>query len=60
MRFAVKRYWGMFDLVNVEADSVDKAIEAAHALPLDHAQAGYVPDSINTNPDAEVYPLEDH
>ena len=57
MRFAVKRYWEMCDTVKVEAASADKAIEAAHAIPLDQNIAQYVPDSINSDPDADVYPL---
>jgi hypothetical protein len=57
VRFTVKRYWEMCDTVKVEAASVAKAIEAAHAMPLDHTIAQYVPDSINSDPDADVYPL---
>ena len=57
MRFAVKRYWEICDEVEVEADSADKAIEAAHALPLDHTKAEYVPDSINSDPDTDVAQL---
>lgn len=58
MRFAVKRYWELCDTVHVDADGVDKAIEAAHALPLDNTKAAYVPDSINSDPDEEVWSLE--
>jgi len=58
MTFAVKRFWQVCDTVQVEADGVDEAIEAAHALPLDHTKARFVPDSINSDPDAEVWSLE--
>jgi len=57
VRFSVKRYWEMCDTVKVEAESAAKAIAAAHAIPLDHTIAHYVPDSINSDPDADVYPL---
>ena len=57
MRFKVKRYWELCDEVAVEADDGDKAIEVAHALPLAAANAHYVPDSLNSDPDADVYPL---
>ena len=58
MTFAVKRYWELCDTVHVEAEDVDKAIEAAHALPLDNTNARYVPDSMNSDPDSEVWSLE--
>lgn len=58
MRFTVKRYWSLCDTVQVQADDVDKAIAAAHALPLDNTNARYVPDSINSDPDSEVWSLE--
>ena len=57
MRFAVKRYWEICDEVEVEADSADQAMEAAHAMPLDHTKGGYVPDSITSDPDCDVQPL---
>jgi hypothetical protein len=57
VRFRVKRYWELCDEVEVEADDGAKAIEAAHALPLAAAKAHYVPDSLNSDPDADVYPL---
>ena len=57
MRFKVKRYWELCDTVEVKADGVDQAIAAAHALPLDNTKARFVPDSLNSDPDADVYPL---
>jgi hypothetical protein len=56
-RFAVKRYWEMSDTVHVPADSVETAVEAAHALPLDNTKAAYVPDSMNSDPTTDVHPL---
>jgi hypothetical protein len=53
----VKRYWEICDTVEVEAESADKAIEAAHALPLDNTKAQYVPDSLNSDPDTDVQSL---
>ena len=57
MRFAVKRYWEICDEVEVEADSVGNAIKVAHAMPLDHTKGGYVPDSLNSDPDTDVAQL---
>lgn len=57
MKFRVKRYWELCDSVEVKAESVDKAIEVAHEMPLDHGRAYYVPDSINSDPDTDVQPL---
>ena len=57
MRFRVKRYWELCDEVEVEADGVDQAIEAAHALPLNNTKARFVPDSLNSDPDADVSQL---
>jgi len=57
VRFKVKRYWELCDTVEVKADGVDQAIEAAHALPLAADNAHYVPDSLNSDPDADVYQL---
>lgn len=57
MRFAVTRHWELCDTVEVEADSVDRAIEVAHAMPLDNTKAEYLPDSINSDPSADVQPL---
>ena len=37
MKFAVTRHWEMCDTVEVEADSIWDAIEAAHKKPLDNA-----------------------
>ena len=54
MRFKVKRYWELCDEVEVEADDVTKAIEVAHDLPLAAARAHCVPDSLNSDPDADV------
>lgn len=59
MRYVVKRYWEVCDEVRVEAYSVETAIEAAHALPLDHTKADYVPDSLDTDPETDVYPLDE-
>lgn len=56
-RFAVKRYWEVCDIVHVPAASAEAAIKAAHALPLNNEAARYVPDSINSDPDTDVYPL---
>ena len=57
MKFRVKRYWELCDTVEVEAESVDKAIEDAHALWLDNTEAEYVPDSLNSDPVADVQQL---
>ena len=56
-KFAVKRYWEVCDTVYVAANSIGEAIEAAHALPIDGAKAGFVPDSINSDPSCDVEPL---
>ncbi len=58
MKFTVKRYWEICDEVDVEAESVGKAIEAAHAMPLDNTKAQYVPDSLNSDPDTDVWQLD--
>ena len=57
MKYCVKRYWSICDSVDVEANSVSEAIDVAHELPVDSAKADFVPGSMNTNPDAEVWPL---
>lgn len=57
MIFAVKRYWEICDTVHVPANSIDKAIESAHALPLDFEKARYVPDSLESDPETDVHPL---
>ena len=57
MRYAVKRYWELSDEVEVEASSVDEAIGRAHDLPLDESKGDYVPDSLNSDPEADVQPL---
>lgn len=59
MTFAVKRYWELCDTVDVKANSLGQAIEAAHALPLDNTRAEYVPGSINSDPDTDVQPITD-
>ena len=57
MKFVVKRYWELCDSVEIEADSPTQAIERAHQLPVDNARAVFVPDSMNTDPDADVWPV---
>jgi hypothetical protein len=57
--FAVKRYWSVCDSVNVKANSVFEAIGIAHELPVDNAQAEFVPDSMNSDPLCDVQPLLD-
>ena len=57
MKFAVTRHWQVCDTVEVEADSMWDAIEAAHARPLDNAKAAYVPDSINSDSSCDVHQL---
>ena len=57
MKYIVRRYWSVCDSVEVEANSVSEAIDVAHELPVDNAKAEFVPNSMNTNPDAEVWPL---
>jgi hypothetical protein len=39
MRFVVRRYWSLTDIVVVEAESVVDAIGRAHGLPVDSATA---------------------
>lgn len=56
MKFKVRRYWSVCDLVEVEASSVSVAIDLAHELPADNARAEFVSNSMNTNPDSEVWP----
>ena len=57
MKYIVKRYWELCDTVEVVATSVSKAIELAHELPTNNAKSEYVPDSMNTDPDSEVWPV---
>jgi len=57
VKFTVKRYWEICDEVDVEADSTEAAIESAHALPLDFEKAAYVPDSLESDPETDVFPL---
>lgn len=57
MRYAVKRYWELCDTVHVEADDIDKAIEAAHELSVDNSKAEFVPDSMNSDPSCDVQPV---
>ncbi len=57
MKFAVKRYWQLGDEVEVEAHSVDEAIEIAHARPLDESRGEFVMGSLNSDPHADVQPL---
>jgi hypothetical protein len=58
MKWVVKRYWEFSDSVEVEADSVEQAIKVAHALPIPHGQAEFVPDSLNSDPVVDVQPLQ--
>lgn len=63
MKYSVKRYWQLCDEVEVEATSVDAAIEIAHQMPLDESRGDYVSGSLNSDPSADVQPLitgEDH
>lgn len=55
MKYVVKRYWELFDSVEVEADSEAQAIARAHEMPTDNGRAHFVPDSMNTDPDSEVW-----
>ena len=57
MRFAVRRYWSVYDSVEVEADSLDEAIDIAHAMPVDSAKAEFVSGSINSDQSDDVQPL---
>lgn len=57
MKYVVKRYWKLCDTVAVVASSVNKAIALAHEMPTDNAKAAFVPDSMNTDPDSEVWPV---
>jgi hypothetical protein len=41
----------------VEANSVDEAIDTAHAMPVDNTTAEYVPGSMNSYPSDDVQPL---
>ena len=49
MKYRVRRYWQLCDKVEVEADSVDGAIERAHDLPLDNPRANYVLGSLESD-----------
>lgn len=57
MKYVVKRYWQVCDAVEVEANSIDDAIELAHETPLDNALADYVLGSLNSDPSEDVRPL---
>jgi hypothetical protein len=57
VRFAVRRYWSVYDSVEVEANSVDEAIDIAHAMPVDNAKAEFVSGSINSDPSDDVQSL---
>lgn len=57
MKYVVKRYWELCDLVEVNADSPSRAIELAHEMPVDSAGAMFVPDSMNSDPDSDVWPV---
>lgn len=57
MKYVVKRYWELCDSVEVNADSPSQAIELAHEMPIDNARAAFVPDSMNTDPEADVWPI---
>ena len=54
MKYVVKRYWEVCDSVEVNAGSVDEAIDLAHELPVDNAKAEYVSGSMNTDPSEDV------
>jgi len=56
MKFRVKLYWEMCGEVEVEADSVDQAIEKAVDGPLPQSSE-YVMDSANADP-IDVHPLD--
>jgi len=57
VKFAVRRYWSVYDSVEVEADSVDEAMDVAHAMPVDHAKAEFVSGSMNSDPSDDVQSL---
>ncbi len=57
MKYAVKRYWQLCDEVEVEAQSVDQAIDLAHAMPLPKTRGEFVMDSLNSDPGADVQRL---
>ena len=57
MKYCVKRYWQACDSVTVDANCVDEAIRIAHERPFDVTNSQCIPDSLNTDPDADVYPL---
>jgi hypothetical protein len=60
MRFRVKRYWEMCDEVDVDAVSEHRALEVAHALPLDINKAQYVSDSLSSDPNTDVQIIPAH
>lgn len=51
--YTVKRYWEVCDYVEVEADSVEEAVEKAHELDLTEGE--HVPDSINSDEEGDVW-----
>lgn len=53
-KYKVRRYWAMCDTVKVEAASIGQAIEKANAQGINAAKAEYVPDSISSDPQADV------
>ena len=53
-KYSVRRYWAMCDTVKVAADSIGQAIEKANARGINAAKAEYVPDSISSDPRADV------
>jgi hypothetical protein len=57
MRFAVRRYWSIRDSIEVDANSVNEAIDIAHAMPVESNKAEFVPDSINSDPSDDVQSL---
>ena len=57
MKYVVKRYWELCDSVEVNASSVSEAIDLAHGLPVDNSKAKFVPDSMNSDPSADVQSL---
>ncbi len=53
MKYRVRRYWEVTDVVEVEAETVAEAIDLAHELPL--TEGDYVDDSINTDDQVDVF-----
>jgi len=57
MTLAVRRYWSICDSIEMEANSVNEAIDIAHAMPVERNKAEFVPDSINSDPSDDVQSL---